>query len=96
MLDNILNKIESGERYIVKISAPWCMPCRAMDRVIDQIVSENEHLEDRFIDVDIEEHPNVGEHFGVYSIPCFVYIGEGKYGTEVGTQSAVSLTEWFD
>ncbi len=56
--------------------AGWCGPCRAMSPVVEKLAEE--HPEIRFGKVNVDEESELAARFGIFSIPTFVVLENGK------------------
>ena len=56
--------------------AGWCGPCRAMAPVVDKLAEE--HPEVRFGKVNVDEESELASQFGIFSIPTFLVVKDGK------------------
>ena len=56
---------------LVDFFADWCMPCKVMSPVIDEL-SKNFEGKVKFGKVDIEDNQELAQKFGVQSIPNFI------------------------
>ena len=56
--------------------AGWCGPCRAMAPVVDKLAEE--HPEVRFGKVNVDEESELASQFGIFSIPTFFVVKDGK------------------
>lgn len=85
--EELSQKIESGETFVVDLYADWCGPCRMMSPVIE---SAAEKLKDEGSEVsiykfNIEEDKEMASKLGVRSIPTIIAFSEGeKKITKVG------------
>lgn len=70
-------KEETGSGVVlVDFFATWCMPCRMMAQILEDVAEE---LADKakIIKVDVDESPNLAKQFGVMSIPTLVIFKDG-------------------
>lgn len=56
--------------------AGWCGPCRVMAPVVDKLAEE--HPEVRFGKVNVDEEGELASQFGIFSIPTFLVVKDGK------------------
>lgn len=72
----------SDKPVLIDFYADWCMPCRRLAPIIDQIAEE--FPEYVICKVNVDDEPALASQFGVSSIPTLVVIRNG----EVAHQSA--------
>lgn len=71
---------------LVDFWAEWCMPCRALAPVLDELATEYKGKV-RFAKVNVDECRDVPARFGVKSIPTLILFKEGKKVNEmIGNQ----------
>ena len=69
---------DPADLIILKFSAEWCQPCKAMAPVIDQVQYEYADFVS-FYEVDIEKSPMLTQSNNVCSVPTFIaYDVHGK------------------
>ena len=56
--------------------AGWCGPCRAMAPVVEKLAEE--HPEVRFGKVNVDDESELASQFGIFSIPTFLVVKDGK------------------
>jgi thioredoxin 1 len=56
--------------------APWCGPCRAVDRILEQLESETKGVE--FAKLNIDENPLTAARYDVLSIPTAILFDGGE------------------
>jgi thioredoxin 1 len=83
--------VGSGDRFVVKFSANWCIPCSVLDREINAL--EDIDL-NKIFKVDIEEYPDLADELGVMSIPSLFFIGDGSYSLRK-VATAKDIAEWI-
>lgn len=69
--------LTSTSPCIIKFTAPWCGPCKAMTPVFESISVDN-HQYANFIEVDIDVAPEITDHEDVQSIPLFLFYKDGS------------------
>ncbi len=79
-LDHINTSLQKGPIF-VKLGSRWCPACRSMKPILEKLAVEYRGKA-TIASVDVDKSPEVGEYFGVESIPdSFVIVGieNGKY-----------------
>ena len=61
---------------LIKFSAEWCGPCKAMNNVVNKVLVKFPALE--FEDIDVEDNINIVEHYNVKNLPTFVIVDNDK------------------
>lgn len=70
-------KEETGSGVVlVDFFAAWCMPCRMMAQILEDVAEELAGKA-KIIKVDVDESPNLAKQFGVMSIPTLVIFKDG-------------------
>jgi thioredoxin 1 len=78
---------------MVDFWASWCMPCKAMAPVIDEIASQTTG-KIKVGKVDIDKNGPLASQFGIQAIPTLVIFKDGKQvETLVGMQSKESIVQ---
>ena len=72
----------SDKPVLLDFYADWCMPCRRLAPLIDQIAEE--YPEYLICKVNVDDEPSLASQFGVSSIPTLVVLRGG----DVVSQSA--------
>jgi len=75
---NFQTEVLNADRLtVVDFWAPWCGPCLALGPTIDAISTE---YADKINvgKVNVDENPNVSMEYGITSIPCVLFIKDGK------------------
>jgi thioredoxin 1 len=85
--------VDETSKGIVMIDfwATWCMPCKAMAPVIDEIAGQTKGKV-KVGKVDIDKNGPLANRFGIQSIPSVLIFKDGQLmETFVGVQSKAAL-----
>ena len=83
------NVIQSEVPVLVDFSATWCGPCIAMKPALDEVAKAYGHRL-KVIEVDIDDHPFLADHFQVSGIPRLMVIKDGVIEADAGGQRTYS------
>ena len=84
--------LNSAEPVLVDFFATWCMPCKMMGRVLEQLTQEDPSM--KIVKIDIDENPELAAQYHVMSIPTFMTFKDGKaVAIEVGGQRPEKLKQ---
>ena len=74
--------LESPVPVIVDFFATWCMPCKMIAPVLDDIATD---AGDKFkiVKVDIDMDPLLANNYNVHSVPTIVFIKDGKVADQI-------------
>jgi len=72
------NSLIAEKPALVKFSAVWCGPCKAVKPKFESISNDPEYAHVAFLAVDIDKQERVASLYGVTSIPTFIYFNNGK------------------
>lgn len=92
-LDAFNEIINSNEKVLVDFHTTWCVPCKKMAPLIDQLEKEYEG-DTKILRVDLDKSKELAKHFNIRAVPTFIYF---KSATEewrgTGMQSRADLVE---
>jgi thioredoxin 1 len=75
--DNFESEVlKSSTPVLLDFYANWCMPCKMLSPIIDEIAHEVSHA--KICKVNIDEEPELAQKFQVMSIPTLVVMKQGK------------------
>ena len=82
--------LQSDVPVLVDFWASWCMPCRMLGPVIDEISEEADGY--KVGKVNVDEEPSIAAKYNVMSIPTVMVFKGGKpVATTVGVQPKEEL-----
>ena len=89
--NNFRNEVmESDKPVLLDFWAPWCMPCRMVGPVLEEIAKECQDIKVGKINVD--EEPELASQFQIMSIPTLLVIQDGKIKNHsVGAKSKTEI-----
>ena len=88
--------LNSDKPALVDFWAPWCMPCRMIAPIVEEIAEE---MQGKAVvgKVNVDEEGELAMQFGVASIPTLIVFKGGKEVKRVvGVQSKVALMGLLD
>ena len=88
--------LAEGKLVMVDFWANWCMPCRMLGPVIEQLAQD---YEGKAVigKVDVDEQGELAMRYGVMSIPTVIFFKDGKeLDRKVGVMPAEAYTAILD
>ena len=84
--------LKSDIPVLVDFWAPWCMPCRMLSPVIDDIAKDATNFKVGKINVD--EQGELAQQYGIMSIPTLIIFRDGKVSNQtMGVQPKQAILE---
>ncbi len=85
--------MNSNVPVLVDFWASWCMPCKMMSPVIDEIAKDAQE-NFKVGKINIDEQTELATKYGVMSIPTFIVFKDGKpTNMSVGVQDKNQILE---
>lgn len=83
--DFVMEVVHSEKPVLLDFYAEWCMPCKMLSPVIDQVSAEAKNA--KVFKINIDTEPELASQFQVMSVPTLVIMRDGKVQqTMVGVQ----------
>ena len=82
---------KSNDPLVVDFYANWCGPCRMLTPVLEQKLKDKEKV--KFVKVNVDNHPDLAEEFGVMGIPHVILFKNGTKSTEFSGFNEKKLDE---
>ena len=75
--DNFKDEVlKSTIPVIVDFNADWCGPCKMLGPILENVAESHDDI--KFVSVNIDDEDDLAAKYDVFSIPCLVYIKDGK------------------
>ena len=88
--------LESTIPTLVDFWAPWCMPCRMLEPIIEKLAEENVGKL-KVCRLNTDENQNIAAQYGIQGIPTLIVFKKGEeVGRTVGVMSKEKLQEKLD
>ena len=74
--------LESPVPVVVDFFATWCMPCKMVAPVLDNVAGE---AGDKFkiVKIDIDKDPQLANDYNIHSVPTLMFMKDGKVADQV-------------
>ncbi|MCE5249574.1 thioredoxin [bacterium] len=83
--------LNSDKPVVVDFWAPWCMPCRMMSPILDEVAVKNDGKA-KFMKLNTDLNQSTAVKYGIMSIPSLVFFKGGKEVKRmIGVKSASAL-----
>ena len=68
--------IKSEDLTIIDFSASWCMPCRMLAPILEQVADKMDNVS--FYNIDIDDSEEIAKRYRIFSVPTLMAFKEGK------------------
>jgi thioredoxin 1 len=91
-IDEYNGLVKESPITICKMSASWCVPCKVLGEKIH--ILENELTDVKFIEIDVEDEPEVATALRIRNVPVLLYYKDGELKDKtVGLVSEQTIKE---
>jgi thioredoxin 1 len=92
-LEEFKKVLEENENVVIKFSAEWCGPCKALKPILDDL-STQYCDKVKFVEIDVENSDELTSEYKVRNVPTILYIKNGEVKDKsVGTVNKQVLTD---
>jgi thioredoxin 1 len=89
-------KINKGEKIILKLGAQWCGPCKMLKPIFEKVANENT-TDVQMYTLDVDLNREIAMSLGVRSVPTIKMFNAGEViDTKVGMQSETQLNDMIN
>ncbi len=81
--ENFQETINSGKVVLVDFWAEWCMPCKIMNPIIEELSEEMDNDKVIIGSYDLQSGQEIAAKYGIMSIPSFLIFKDGKVMDQV-------------
>lgn len=93
---NRLLEETADKLMVIDFSATWCMPCKMIAPLYDELSVSSSYKNVMFLKVDVDENVEVTEKFQVASMPTFIFLKNGEVVDRFSGASVEKLKEVLD
>lgn len=92
-LEEFKKVLEENENVVIKFSAEWCGPCKALKPILDDLSTQySDNV--KFVEIDVENSDELTSEYKVRNVPTILYIKNGEVKDKsVGTVNKQVLTD---
>ena len=73
--------LESELPVLVDFWAPWCGPCRAVSRVVEEIAASREDL--RIVKLNVDDNQETAARYDVQGLPVLLLFRDGEVAKRI-------------
>lgn len=92
-LPEIIDSIKNEPKVFIRFHASWCGVCKLIAPFVERMKGDERFENVRFLDVDVEESPEVKEAFKINNLPYFAAFKDGKLVKEFSTSKKDELEQ---
>lgn len=87
--------MQSDKPVLVDFYADWCMPCKTMSPIVEEIANETQDA--KVCKLNIDEAMEIAQRYGVMSIPTFMVFKDGEVAKkDMGVKQKSAVLSMFE
>lgn len=92
--ENFKSSTIANKMVIIKLGAPWCSPCHALQPILEAVDKENKDI--TVFDVDVDEEIELTEELEIRSVPTLLFYKDGNLIERIsGTKTKEQILSIF-
>lgn len=68
----------SEGKWVICFGAQWCVPCKQVEPILEDISEDNDFQGISFAKLDIEQSHDIARQFFIYSVPAILFMNNGS------------------
>ncbi len=93
--DNFNEKISQDKLVLVDFFATWCMPCRMLAPILEELSAKYTDID--FCKVDIDESMDIAKEYRIFSVPSVLLFKKGeKIDSIIGFNNEETVIEFLE
>ena len=87
--------VGSEDLTIIDFSATWCMPCRLLAPILEEVADTRTDV--NFYNLDIDDNEDIAKRYRIFSVPTLLAFKQGKMiDSLVGLNSFDEILEFVE
>ena len=93
--DNFRREVfESALPVLVDFTATWCLPCKQVDPIVDELASAMAGKA-KVVKLDIDDSPEIYRRLRVNGVPTVIFFNEGREEDRIGSPQSREIYEQY-
>ena len=68
--------LNSDKKVLIDFYANWCVPCKHLSPIVEEVAKENSDI--KFVKINVDENEDLAEKYGIMYLPTLVVIENGE------------------
>lgn len=84
-LNEVVSQLKSEPKLFIRFHAKWCGVCKLIAPFVNKLQDDERFKDVKFLDIDVDESPDVKQAFKINNLPYFAAFKDGKLVEEFFT-----------